>query len=576
MKSNEELEMLLRESEKEEIEVEKVSAISNITSDTMDQDMIESLLLSGSSDNSNSSSDDFMDQDMIEALLASADERDAKAAEEKQTDDNIPMDQDMIEALLSGEKVEVTEESGVSNSVDQDMLDALLTEENKDTEVLEDESASMLAQLMTEIQDEPVEVIEDSFDEETAMSEESIEALLSAAKNSANDVEEELLDIQLPDESEMSEIEELLNMSDNGEVLDENMALLQMLEEADSFPAKMEEEREVDMSELDAILSLDQSPAEEKEKKEKKKREKKEKKSGGMKNFFDKILSALVEEVPEEEGTDANAINLSDENKEVLKQLDQEEEKKIKAKEKKEKKEKKQQAKKAKKEAKEAKAKEKKEKAPKPKKEKVAVLDIESLIPEKKLPKKKVIVTFVFAFSVLAAILLVEFLFPPVLSVSRARSAYDKGEYLQAYKEYYGENLSEEDEKRFQGATAILRMQSNLDGYNSYKKIGDEVTAIHSLLEAVHVRDDVFAKAQEFDVLSKVSEIYNQILNILNGEYQLTEEDAMQLVQEKSDVTYTQKLQFLAEGKVYVEETVESVNQENLLPEEEELFLNAD
>jgi len=576
MKSNEELEMLLRESEKEEVEVEKVSAISNITSDTMDQDMIESLLLSGSSDNSNSSSDDFMDQDMIEALLASADERDAKAAEEKQTDDNIPMDQDMIEALLSGEKVEVTEESGVSNSVDQDMLDALLTEENKDIEALEDESASMLAQLMTEIQDEPVEVIEDSFDEETAMSEESIEALLSAAKNSANDVEEELLDIQLPDESEMSEIEELLNMSDNGEVLDENMALLQMLEEADSFPAKMEEEREVDMSELDEILSLDQSPAEEKEKKEKKKREKKEKKSGGMKNFFDKILSALVEEVPEEEGTDANAINLSDENKEVLKQLDQEEEKKIKAKEKKEKKEKKQQAKKAKKEAKEAKAKEKKEKAPKPKKEKVAVLDIESLIPEKKLPKKKVIVTFVFAFSVLAAILLVEFLFPPVLSVSRARSAYDKGEYLQAYKEYYGENLSEEDEKRFQGATAILRMQSNLDGYNSYKKIGDEVTAIHSLLEAVHVRDDVFAKAQEFDVLSKVSEIYNQILNILNGEYQLTEEDAMQLVQEKSDVTYTKKLQSLAEGKVYVEETVESESQENLLPEEEELFLNAD
>ena len=171
----------------------------------------------------------------------------------------------------------------------------------------------------------------------------------------------------------------------------------------------------------------------------------------------------------------------------------------------------------------------------------------------------------------MALILLIEYLVPPMLTVGRARSAYDKGEYYEAYKEYYGQKLSDEDEVRFQGATAIMRMQSNLDGYYNYLKMNNEVKALHSLLEGVHVKFDVFLKAEEFNVLTQVSAIYDEILEILSSKYHLTEENAMSLIEEESDVVYTRKLESIVEHGEYSVD-FSDINQNDLLPEEEFFF----
>ena len=181
---------------------------------------------------------------------------------------------------------------------------------------------------------------------------------------------------------------------------------------------------------------------------------------------------------------------------------------------------------------------------------------------------------FVFGFSVLALILLLEFFAAPMLTQARARSAYDKGDYYEAYKEYYGQKLSEEDEKRFQGATTILRMQSNLDAYNNYMKMNKEVKALHSLLEGVRVKFDVYMKAEELGVLSQVTTVYQQILDILNSKYNVSEEAAMDIVSESSDAVYTRKLEAILEGKTYSGETGTQMNQSDMLPEEEALFQN--
>ena len=165
-------------------------------------------------------------------------------------------------------------------------------------------------------------------------------------------------------------------------------------------------------------------------------------------------------------------------------------------------------------------------------------------------------------------------LVPPMLTQSRARSAYDKGNYYEAYKEYYGQKLSEEDEKCFQAATTIMRMQSNLDGYHNYLKMNKEIKAVHSLLEGVRVKFEVFLKAEELGVLSQVNAVYTQILEILSNNYNLSEEEALDITSERSDAVYTRKLEALVEGKVYIEDFSNQMNQNDLLPEEEELFQN--
>ena len=169
---------------------------------------------------------------------------------------------------------------------------------------------------------------------------------------------------------------------------------------------------------------------------------------------------------------------------------------------------------------------------------------------------------------------MVEFLVPPIITVDSAREAYEKGNYYEAYKEYYGLKLSEEDEKRFQSATEIMRMQSNLDGYYNYMKMNNETMAIHSLLEGVHIKFDVFGKAEELGILSQVRAVYDKILEILNSTYHITEEEALELIDEKSDAVYTRKLEAIAEGGEYTETTSEQTNLEDMLPEEEVLFEN--
>lgn len=384
-----------------------------------------------------------------------------------------------------------------------------------------------------------------------------IEALLKEAQSTAEVTEMEEVDAEK--DGDLAEIEALLNMSDSDEIDDDNMKLLQMLEAQDSekIPLGDEEFEDAESEEekiegLKKVLTGEVKLDEEAEETEEDDENKKE--GGKIKNFFQKIFSILTEEVSDEEEDLEKGISISDENKAILKELDQEEDKKAKAKEKKSKKEKPKKEKK-----------EKPKKASKEKKVKVS----EPAVPEKKLSKKKVIVVFVFAVSILALLLLVEFFAVPMVSLKSAREAYDKGDYGTAYKEYYGQELSEEDENRFQAATVIMRMQSNLDSYQSYKSLKNEVYAIHSLLEAVHNKSDVFMKAEEYGVLPQVEIIYNNILEILNGQYHISETEALELTQEESDAVYTRKLEALAEkmDPSYTAPVMEK--QEDVLPEEE-------
>ena len=137
------------------------------------------------------------------------------------------MDQAMIDALLAG----ATEDVDLDDIVDEKIPLEKVSIEETQFEDSQKESSSMLAQLMEEMQEEVQDIQEGSFDDDL-MTEESIEALLNAARNSGADVSEESsADFEVLGTTEMSEIEELLEMSENGEILEESRELLRMLEE---------------------------------------------------------------------------------------------------------------------------------------------------------------------------------------------------------------------------------------------------------------------------------------------------------------------------------------------------------
>ena len=564
------------------------------TVDTASETEIEALL--GAEEVSDMSSKMETD-DVLEALLGKVDgiETSSEAGGTTPIESEVQvnsgtdmgkMDQAMIDALLAGTQTAPEPEPEVVAE-----LEALFANgENGEAQMVAPKSA--LEQLMAEMEAEADNTVEADDTDNDLMSELEIEELLKSAQSTEGDFyEDEVISFDMSNEKDMAEIEALLDMSESDSIPDENDELLKLLTSAENEPVALEMdsldeidfeqvERDIELAFSEGTNSRESSSEVEKDKNQKKnkkdkseKSKKKEKKEGGKKGgFLSKLFSLLMEEVPDEdEDKGTEEINLSEENKKILEQLDEEEEQKIKVKEKKEKNEKSKKDKKDKKEKKPKKEKKvKKEK--KPKKEK-KVKEKEPYIPEKKIPKKKVIVTYVFAGSILALILLVETLVPSMITLGSARSAFDKGEYYEAYKGFYGQKLSEEDEVKFQAATVIMRMQSNLDGYYNYMEMNDEIMAIHSLLEGVHIKFEAMIKAEEFGVLSQVSAVYDKILEILNKDYRITEEEALELIEEKSDAVYTRKLEAIAEGREYTGGNI-TLNKEDMLPEEEEIFAN--
>ena len=281
MKENEDyLDELLRSMGEEDID------LSGWESDSIDENMISVDAMEVSKESGMGQ----MDQAMIDALLASAGNSDVGMVE----DMPVLVDEADLDAFLAAEAAadkdsNVADLADLSTSLEDDRAKSG-TEEvvgiyADSEENIELESSSMLAKLMAEMEMESQEIDINNFDDESLLTEDSIEALLSAAQSGA---EEEVISFDNQNDDDMGEIEALLNMADGEQLMDESEELLEMLEAENnetSFSHAEEAEQVLDIDELDAILSSGESKGDgsenadhKKKKKEKKPKEKKEKK----------------------------------------------------------------------------------------------------------------------------------------------------------------------------------------------------------------------------------------------------------------------------------------------------------
>ncbi len=282
---------------------------------------------------------------------------------------------------------------------------------------------------------------------------------------------------------------------------------------------------ELDMEEIDAFIpDISSEPKEEPKPKQK----------GGL---MTKIISMLMEEEEEPENED---IPLSDENQEILRDLDQEKGAGGKGK-------------KAKKAKKPAKKKEKKKKAPKPAKP-----------PKPKKPKKEPEpyagkkITFKKALPILllgATVGAVVFIFVNLavdFSVKQeAAEAYKNGDYETCYKNLYGKKLSDEQAQMYGKAESILYMEQECRKYDIVMQYGTEVQALDSLLQTVNEYPAVHEYAAQCEALPEVEEIYARIISILFDRYGITEDQAKEIAAIGSSIEYTRAVTAVAEGKGY-------------------------
>ncbi len=329
-----------------------------------------------------------------------------------------------------------------------------------------------------------------------------------------------------------------------------------------------------DDSDLSDLLSMNDEP-EDSDAQREEKREKKSEKKG----FFTRLLDFFTEEEEEDEEQGNENLNLSDENKGIIKDLDKEGSKKKKNK-------------KAKKAASEKtdKAKKKPEKKPKkqpkPKKEKPPK-EI-TLVTDKKLSIKKVLPVVLVGVSV-GVLLFVSINSAADYSDKReARAAYYAGDYQTCYLNLFGKDLDETESVMYGKSESILYIRLWIREFEMFAGEGDMVRALDSLIQTVDRYPQLYEYANQWNAGAEVAAGYATILNYLSTNFGLTESQAQQIADEKKDIDYTRIVTAIANGKSFeewnapelppdagmdeapVEEVPES-GMEDVLPEEEEL-----
>lgn len=291
------------------------------------------------------------------------------------------------------------------------------------------------------------------------------------------------------------------------------------------------------------------------------------------KGFFARLITALSSE--------EEAENISEENKEILNEL-AEEDKQKKEKKKKEKKEKKE--KKSKKEV--------KKKPPKKPKKVKAEKDKDSDVPKerpgKPLSVKTLLVLVAFCATILGSIILLSFFLPEYADKMSARRAFNAGDYETVYTLLYDKKLISADELIFNRAKTIRKIERRVEAYENRITLGKELEALDSLLKGVKCYQTL-TEADEYGVRQEVDAIYQQICSLLENNYGITAEDAMEINSYDSEA-YTRRLQAVVSGDSYGKSGAEQEPEEpaqpaqdidpedtaleDVLPEEEELMNN--
>lgn len=363
-------------------------------------------------------------------------------------------------------------------------------------------------------------------------------------------------------------------------VLDESI-FGEQLQEADIF-GDLHEVKEDDLSDIEALLNLsggneatETESEPEKPKvasKEKDTKEDKPRKKKAISRLMDFLTEAADDEVDE----DNENIQLSEENKAIIEEMDKG--KKKKRKDKKNKKDKKgeedssENGEESEEGEEEKPKKAKKEK--KPKKEKIPKEMLEQIDgtakPDKKLSFKKVLPIMLVCLSIGVVIIVFSNLAGDYAVKRAAREAFYEEDYQTCYQNLYGKELTETEQVMYGKSESILRIRLWIREYELLAQEGAEAEALDSLIQSVNEYPTLDAYAVLWNADSEVNLLYAQILGILEDKYHLTEEQALEIASQRSDVDYSMMIYAIIDGEKFGSwEDIEE-GMEDLLPEEEE------
>lgn len=330
-----------------------------------------------------------------------------------------------------------------------------------------------------------------------------------------------------------------------GDMLDDSFEVntLDSSNEIDTFMQKEMKEQAAQSSEEsdeeDTQKSKKKERRKKKDKKEKKDGSKKEK--GGLSKFFSVLFGSDEEE---EEKVNITSVSLdgdlTDENMQILAELEAaEKQEEPKKKDKKEKKKK------------EKKEKPKKEKAPKQKKEKPKKEKKEKPPKEKDntkpLPKAPVILIMIMVASMTGLVLLGTSVLSYQPNLEEAKSLYtlarlDFAKYEEANQCLQGLKIKEKDEQFYQQTCIMAAIASEYQAYQTFLSHNMQDAALDSLICALGRCEVNREAAETYECIPELENLEQEIASVLGGQYGVSAERALEIYRLRDRDKYTQQV----------------------------------
>lgn len=344
----------------------------------------------------------------------------------------------------------------------------------------------------------------------------------------------------MKEDSELSDIGDLLNKDQNQDKIP--------ADELDTMAKELAEE----INSLNLSVEEETAPKKPKrEKKEKVKSESNKPKEDGQpkKGFFkrlgilmfgeEEVVRAADELVPEF----GDLENISDENLEILKELEgkksaEEEEKKLKKKEEKEEKAKARAEKKAKRE------KEKKEKPKKEKKPKVP----EPVMKTRPLPKGPVVMIMLMGISIVILVVLLGNMVGYSGSLRDAKDYYAQGKYTEASACLSDETVKKADKDFYRKVRLDAFVQQQINLYETYQGQEMYIEALGALISGVARYDRYAQEAGELGASAEFETMLAQLEEKLSTNYGMTLDQARELYNPDDKKEFTFAVYDVVEG----------------------------
>ncbi len=145
-----------------------------------------------------------------------------------------------------------------------------------------------------------------------------------------------------------------------------------------------------------------------------------------------------------------------------------------------------------------------------------------------------------FFFGIIAIILIIGTnMITYTLSIQHATSYFNHRRYNQAYNEVYGVDIKDEDIGLYDKIQTVMFVNKQLNSYNNYYALERYPEALDSLLKGLSRYEKYIELATLLGIESDLDYVKSQILAELNNVFELTEEDAMQILSYDSKDDYS-------------------------------------